>query len=328
MKSITAIHRQYGIPSEVLNAEEVEVGKPKEGQVMIKLLRACVNPSDMGMIGGSYGRLRELPAIAGREGIGEIVEIGLGVENVKLGDVVRIPEEPGVWAQYTVCDAENLMVLPKGLDLDMLSMSFINPPTALLILEEFYALNEGDWVIQNGAGSALGYFLIQICRSRGIRTINVLRSAAKKEAALKEIGADIVIDEESFDAKALKDLTGGALPKLGLNQIGGNSVANMIKAMGQGGTIATVGAMSSEPVRFPTRFLIFNDLRLRGFWWDKWQRTHSKEQKDKIFTKIFKMIEEGVLRAPVDKVYPLSQIKEAMKRAAQGGRSGKVLLSF
>ena len=328
MKSITAIHRVYGNPAEVLNPEEVEIAAPKEGQVMIKLLRACVNPSDMGMIGGSYGRLRQLPAIAGREGIGEVVEVGGGVKNVKVGDVVRIPEEPGVWAQYTVCGAENLMVLPKNLDLDTLAMCFINPPTALLILEEFCELKEGDWVIQNGAGSALGYFLMQICRSRKIRTINMLRNAAKKEANLKAAGAGIVVDEESFNPKTLKELTGGDLPKLGLNQIGGASVSNMIKAMGQGGTIVTVGAMSSEPVRFPTRFLIFSDLRLRGFWWDKWQRTHSQAEKDAVFAKVFGMVKDGTLRAPVDKIYPLAQVKDAMARALQGGRSGKVLLSF
>lgn len=328
MKTIRAVHRTYGVPCEVLNAEEVEIGSPSSGQVLVKLLRASVNPSDMGMIGGSYGRLRELPAIAGREAVGEVAEVADGVQNVKVGDIVRIPEEPGAWSQYTICDAKDLMVLPKGLDLDMLAMSFVNPPTVLLILEEFCELKAGDWVIQNGAGSALGYFMIQMCRLRGIKTINLLRNAKSKEADLKAIGADIVIDESEFDAKKLKDLTGGGLPILGLNQIGGTSVSNMIKAMGFGGTIATVGAMTSEPVRFPTRFLIFNDLRLRGFWWDKWQRTHSKEQKDAVFAKIFKMIEDGSLRAPVDKIYPLSQIKDAMKRAAEGGRKGKVLLSF
>lgn len=328
MKTIRAVHREYGVPCEVLNAEEADIGSPSSGQVLIRLLRASVNPSDMGMIGGSYGRLRPLPAIAGREAVGEVVEVAGGVKNVKAGDIVRIPEEPGVWSQYTICGADDLMVLPKGLDLNMLAMSFINPPTALLILEEFCELKEGDWVIQNGAGSALGCFMIQICRKRGIKTVNMLRNAKEKEADLKAVGADVVIDEAEFDAKKLKDFTDGKLPVLGLNQIGGASVSNMIKAMGQSATIATVGAMTSEPVRFPTRFLIFNDLRLRGFWWDKWQRTHSKEQKDAVFNKIFKMIEDGSLRAPVDKVYPLSQIKDAMRRAAEGGRKGKVLLSF
>ena len=326
MKSIAAIHESYGKASEVLKPVEVEVKNPGEGEVLIKLVRASVNPSDMGMIGGSYGRLRTLPAVAGREGIGEVVELGSGVEGLSLGDIVRIPEEPGVWAQYHIANADSLMKLPKGLEPDMLAMSFVNPPTALCILSEFGTLKEGDWIIQNGAGSALGYFMIQLCASRGIKTVNILRNAAAKSESLKKIGADLVIDEKEFNPKALRDLTSGALPKLGLNQIGGESVSNMIKAMANSGTIVTVGAMTSEPIRFPTRFLIFNDLRLRGFWWDKWQKTHSKEEVAKLFDEIFKLIAGGVLRAPVDSVFSLSDIHSAMLRAECSSRNGKVML--
>ena len=89
MKSIAAIHKSYGNPVEVVNPEEIDVSAPLKGQALVKLLRAVVNPSDLGMIGGSYGRLRQLPAIGGREGIGEVVEIGAGVENVKVGRVSK-----------------------------------------------------------------------------------------------------------------------------------------------------------------------------------------------------------------------------------------------
>ena len=156
MKSIAAIHKSYGNPVEVVNPEEIDVSAPLKGQALVKLLRAVVNPSDLGMIGGSYGRLRQLPAIGGREGIGEVVEIGAGVENVKVGTRVRIPEEPGVWTQYQICDASNLMVVPNDISEDLEAMSFINPPTAYCILNQFTDLKEGDWVIQNGASSALG----------------------------------------------------------------------------------------------------------------------------------------------------------------------------
>lgn len=328
MKNISAIYESFGDPTKVLIAKESELGIISDTQVLIKLVRASVNPSDMGMIGGSYGRLRALPAVAGREGIGEVVELGAAVKNLNIGDIVRIPEEPGVWAQYHICDADSLMPLPKNLPADMLAMAFINPPTALCVLEDFADLKEGDWVIQNGAASALGLFMIQICASRGIKTINLLRNAKAKEENLKAMGAALVIDEAEFDAKKLKELTGGELPKLGLNQIGGESVSNMIKCMANGASIVTIGAMNSDLIRFPTRFLIFNDLRLRGFWWDKWQRTHSKEEVDALFAKIFKLIENGTLKAPVDSVYPIRDISKAMERAAQGGRMGKVLLSF
>lgn len=328
MKSIVAIHRQYGNPCEVLKAEEIELASPKANEVTIKLLRASINPSDLGMIGGTYGRLRELPAIAGREGVGEVVEVGADVKNVKAGDIVRIPDEIGVWQQYQNADAKNLMILPKGLSLDMLAMSFVNPPTALCILKEFENLKEGDWFIQNGAGSALGYFMIQLCAHRGIKTINILRNAKAKFDDLKAIGADLIFDEETFNPKELKELTNGGNVKLGLNQIGGNSVSNMIKAMGQSATIATVGAMTSDAIRFPTRFLIFNDLRLRGFWWDKWQRTHSKDEVKAIFDEIFELVAKGILKAPVDEIFELKDIEKAMARATQNGRKGKVMLKF
>ncbi len=326
MKSIASVYRNYGIPSEVVTAEEIEVPVLKDGQILVKMLRAVINPSDLGMIGGSYGTLKTLPAIAGREGIGEVVEIK-GSTNFEVGQRVKLSSEAGAWQQYQVLDADSAMLIPSGLDVDMQAMAFINPPTALCVLEEFNDLKAGDWVIQNGAGSALGYFLIQMCAARGIKTVNMLRNAEAKRAELEKIGADIVVDEKEFDAKKIKELTEGKL-FLGLNQIGGESVSNMIKAMGNSATIATIGAMTSDAIRFPTRFLIFNDLRLRGFWWDKYQRTHSKEEVGAIFEKIFTMIANGTLSAPVDATFKLSNIKDALKRASENSRMGKVMLEF
>jgi len=326
MKSIAAVYRNYGKPTEVVQAEEIEVPALKEGQILVKFLRAAINPSDLGMIGGSYGTLKELPAIAGREGVGEVVEVA-SEATIKVGERVRLSAELGTWQQYQVLDSAKAMVVPSDIDINTESMAFINPPTALCVLEEFEKLNAGDWIIQNGAGSALGYFMIQICASRGIKTVNMLRNAEAKRAELEKIGANIVVDEKDFDAKKIKEITGGKL-LLGLNQIGGESVSNMIKAMGNSATIATIGAMVSDAVRFPTRFLIFNDLRLRGFWWDKYQRTHSKEEVASIFDKIFAMIKNGTLQAPVDSTFKLENVNNVLKRASENSRMGKVMLDF
>lgn len=195
------------------------------------------------------------------------------------------------------------------------------------MLDGFEKMKPGDWLIQNGAGSALGIFMIQICAARGIKTVNMLRNAGKKRAMLEGYGADIVVDEAEFDAKAIKEATGNCL-KLGLNQIGGASVSNMIKAMGDSATVVTIGGMTGEPVRFPTRFLIFNDLRLRGFWWDKWQRTHSRAECEALFSQVFELIAAGVLKAPVDSRYKMADIEAAMRRATENSRLGKVMIEF
>jgi len=327
MKSIAAIHHSFGNPSEVIHAETIDVPDPKKGQAIVKLVRAVINPSDLGMIGGSYGRLRELPAIAGREGIGEVVALGPDTESPKIGSRVKLPSEPGAWTQYQACKAADLMQIPSDLPEDMSAMAFINPPTAYCILNQFADLKAGDWLIQNGAGSAVGYFMIQMCAARGIKTVNMLRNAQAKKAELESIGATIVVDENEFDAKQIKAATANNI-KLGLNQIGGESVSNMIKAMGDSATIVTIGGMVGDPIRFPTRFLIFNDLRLRGFWWDKWQRTHTKEELDTIFKNIFALIKNGTLKAPVDSLYAISDVAEAVARASCNARTGKVMLKF
>lgn len=311
----------------MLHAQSVDVPDPQKGEAVVKLVKAVVNPSDLGMIGGSYGRLRPLPAIAGREGIGEVVAIGPDTEEPRIGALVRLPSEPGAWTQYQVAKAADLLPIPAGLDTDTAAMAFVNPPTALCILREFADLKAGDWLVQNGAGSALGIFMIQICAARGIKTVNMLRNADKKRDMLLSYGANIVVDESQFDPKAVKEATGGAL-KLGLNQIGGNSVSNMIKAMGDGATIVTIGGMTGEPIKFPTRFLIFNDLRLRGFWWDKWQRTHSADECRKIYDEVFALIKNGTLKAPVDSRFKIADIESAMKRATENSRLGKVMIEF
>ena len=142
---------------------------------------------------------------------------------------------------------------------------------------------------------------------------------------MKDIGATVVVDEAEFDYKKIRATY--PLPKLGLNQIGGNSVSNMIKVMADSGTVVTVGGMTGEPVRFPTRFLIFNDLRLRGFWWDKWQRTHTKDEIQKVLDEIFGYIKDGKLKAPVAARFQLKDIKEALKVAAMSQRGGKVVIT-
>ena len=63
-------HHRFGQPLEVLRLEQVAQPEPRTGEVRVRLLAAVINPSDYGMIGGSYGHLRELPAVAGREGGG------------------------------------------------------------------------------------------------------------------------------------------------------------------------------------------------------------------------------------------------------------------
>ena len=316
-------HHEFGQPLDVLRLENVQQAEPQIGEVRVRLLAATINPSDYGMIGGSYGRLRELPAVAGREGVGVVEAIGRGVTSVGVGARVRFPEA-GAWQETACMAADDVLLVPADVSIEQAAFSFINPPTAYCLLQKIVDLAPGSWVLQNAGNSAVGLAVIQIAKVLGFKTISQVR---RKEliAPLKALGADHVVIEGSGWAKQVNELTGGEPIQLALNSIGGASASDQIKALGEGGTQVTFGAMVGDLVRFPTRFLIFNDVRLVGFWWDQWSQKAGAQGLNQVMSAVYAMMRDGTLKLPVEATYSFAEYEAAIKHDQQP-RFGKVLL--
>lgn len=319
-------YAQNGKPAEVLRLEEKPYPSLQEGEVCLRLLASPVHPSDLGMIAGSYGKKRELPAVGGREGVGEVVEVGPKVSGIEPGDRFRLPESTGCWQRFLAVPASGLWPVSTDLPPLQAAMSFVNPPTAWRLLEDFVDLKDGDWVIQNAANSAVGFAVNQLAATRGIKVINLVRDESWKEP-LMQAGAEMVFTESEFDPRELRKKIDGPGIRLGLNSVGGESVSQIIKAVGDGATVVTFGGMVGDPVRFPTRFLIFNDLRLVGFWMDRWYRQHSAAETAEMMEKIYRAQREGILQTPIDQTFPIEDGLAAVQRATQPGRRGKVLIT-
>jgi trans-2-enoyl-CoA reductase len=316
-------HHEFGQPLEVLRLEPVEVREPQAGEVRVRLLAAVINPSDYGMIGGSYGRLRELPAVAGREGVGVVDALGRGVFSVGVGARVRFPEE-GAWQEYACLPAANLLMVPSDVSVEQAAFSFINPPTAYCLLKKMVQLKPGSWVVQNAGNSAVGLSVIQMAKAMGLKTISQVRRAELIEP-LTAMGADQVVVEGSDWAKRAQELSGGEPIKLALNSVGGASATDQIKVLGEGGTQVTFGAMVGDLVRFPTRFLIFNDVRMRGFWWDQWSKQSGAKGLGEVMDAVYGMMRDGTLKLPVEATYPFADYKAALEHDKRP-RLGKILL--
>ncbi len=323
-KNRAIVYRRHGNPLEVLSLEDTEVPEPGAGEVRVKLLAANINPSDFGMVAGSYGTLRELPAVAGREGVGEVEAIGCGVEGVEIGTRVRFPDT-GAWQAFACCPVESLQVVPEGLGLGQSAQSFINPPTAFCLLTQRFDLPKGAWILQNAGNSAVGLSVIQLAKEMGYRTISEVRRESLVEP-LKALGADEVVLSASGWHKQVNEITGGEPIQLALNSVGGESALDQIRALGKGGTQVTFGGVLREPVRFPTRELIFKDVRLTGFWWDQWSRENGTDACTEILAQVHQRMRDGRLRLPVAEVYSLNRFKEALTRTSEL-RLGKVLLA-
>jgi len=315
-------YHTHGKPQDVLHLEDIEVPSPAAGEVQIRLVAATINPSDFGMIGGTYGRLPSLPATAGREGVGEIIEVGSGVDTALVGKRVRFPET-GAWTTLANEKAADLWIIPDEVPADLAAMAFVNPPTAWRLLRDSY-LQRGDWVIQNAGNSAVGIFVIQMAKHLGLNTISIVRRQEVIEP-LKALGAQHVFLDDNDYVKKIDEITGGKRPMLALNMVGGESAIRLIKSLADGGRLVTFGGASADAVRFPTRFFIFNDVILKGFWMDRWYRTNSRERINIMLSKIYALMQDGTIKAIVEGRYPLSQFQTAIEKAGQP-RCGKILL--
>jgi trans-2-enoyl-CoA reductase len=307
---------------DVLRFEDIEVKDPAPGEVQIRMLAAPINPSDFGMIGGTYGRLPELPATAGREGVGEIVAVGPNVDKGWISRRVRFPEN-GTWQTLANAKADDVWFIPEDVPIELAAMSFVNPPTAWRILRDAF-LQRGDWVIQNAGNSSVGIFVMQMAKHLGINTISVVRRPEVIDT-LKSLGAEHVFLDNDDYLKEIEKITDGKRPQLALNMIGGDSAIRLIKSLENGGRMITFGGATGELVRFPTRYLIFNDVTLKGFWMDRWYRMNTRERVNIMMSKIYALMRDGTIKAPVDGRFPLSQFKEAIDKASQP-RCGKILL--
>ena len=314
------------VPQDVIHALPLELPPPAPGQVLVAMLASPINPSDLLTLTGDYGRLPPLPAIAGNEGVGRIASLGEGVSGLSIGQLVLLPIGAGTWVTHLLVDARRLVPLPEGADPLQLAMLTVNPPTASLMLSEFVPLQAGDWVIQNVANSGVGGYLVQLAKRRGIRTVNLVRREASVAAVQADGGDVVLVDGDDIDQR-VKDATGGAAIRLGIDAVGGAATDRLARCLAEGGTLVNYGMMSGEPCQVSPSSFVFRDITLKGFWLAKWFRHASPDAQRALYGEMTQLVASGVLHARIHATYPVERIREAVAAAHAGGRDGKILVT-
>ncbi len=240
-----------------ISLADAPVPAPKDHEVVVKVLAAPINPSDLGLLVGAAdpasaqagtkdGRpsiTAQVPeqgmrAMAGR--VGQALPIG----NEASGIVIAAGASPqaqaligktvamiggAMYAQYRTLPVQACMVLPDGTDPKDGASCFVNPLTALGFVET--AKREGHGaIVHTAAASNLGQMLVKICAKDGVPLINIVRSAAQAEL-LKGIGATHVLDSTSDSF--MSDLTDAITETgatIGFDAIGGGKLAGQILA--------------------------------------------------------------------------------------------------
>ncbi|MFV2014214.1 MAG: zinc-dependent alcohol dehydrogenase family protein [Candidatus Heimdallarchaeota archaeon] len=323
-----AIYERYGNPTDVVKLVDIDYESLGPDDVRIDLEISSINPADLLSIQGLYPIKPKLPTTPGNEGVAFVKELGNNVTNINLGDRVFIPFKPGIgaWGEEIIVPGKTLFALPKEADPAQLAMASVNPPSAYYMLTKFVNLSKGDWIIQNSANSAVGRYVITFAKNMGIKTVNVVR---RKDIIddLYEEGGDIVLVDGPDLAKRVKKLVTNKSIKLGFDGVAGDATHRISQCLAFGSTLVNYGAMSLKRCELGATQTIFKQIKLVGLWLQKWTEIADSGEVKDLYELTNEAVINGTVKAKVEKIYSLFDIKEALTHSMRDKRSGKILIS-
>lgn len=244
------------------NAQLVLVERPRPepapGEVLVEVVAAGLSYVDRLVTSGKYQSLPALPLVPGMELAGTVTAVGTGVVDLSIGDRVLAQVRSGAWAGY-VCVPELAAVrIPDRMAFAQAATFGLAHATAYAALVDRARVQPGETVLVSGANGAVGRAACSIARALGATVIALVRPRVD---ALPEIpAADCVL---ACEPHAIKDevhrATGGEGADVVIDQVGGDTLGQLVRATAWEGRVVLVGFASGEqPLLKPGHLLVKN----------------------------------------------------------------------
>lgn len=229
---------------EVLKVEEVVVGSPGPGEVLVRHGAVGCNFADTYFRSGYYPV--QPPCGIGVEGAGTVAAVGEGVTSVAVGDLVSYNGGPlGAYATERVMPAGPLFKLPEGISFETAAASTMRGLSATYWLTKADPrLKAGDTILLHAAAGGVGLLAIQIAKLLGLRVIGTVSSEEKAEKA-RSLGCDEIIFYRREDVAArVKELTGGEGVQTVFDSVGKDTFEGSLKSLRRRGVLVGCGTAS------------------------------------------------------------------------------------
>ncbi|KAF8942218.1 NADPH:quinone reductase [Haplosporangium gracile] len=312
--------------SSVLAYVPVPKPTPKPDQVLVKVAYAGVNFIDTYQRSGLYPQT--LPFIVGREGSGEIVEVGPEVKgDFKVGDRVAFMG-PGSYAEYDAVSTLSLAKLPDAISLEQGAALLLQGLTAWSLVRQAYRVEKGDWVLIHAAAGGVGLLLCQMCKLLGANVIGTTSSEAKAQLA-KANGADYVVDySNGYDELVAKvnELTGNKGVHVVLDGVGASTFDVSLKVVRRLGTVISFGNASGAVP--PVNIMRLAEKNIRLMRTTLFQYITTREEFDALSSELLGLVAEGKLQFAIHKVYPIQDVKQAHDDLESRKTTGKLVLKL
>ncbi|MEV8089421.1 NADP-dependent oxidoreductase [Streptomyces nigra] len=296
---------------EVLHEVRLERPAPGPNQVLVRVRAAGVNPTDW-KHRATGGFLGDPPFVLGWDVSGVVEATGIGVAAFAPGDEVfgmlPYPYGHGSHAEYVIAPVRALTHKPSVIDHTQAGALPLVSLTAWQALVEHAELRPGQRVLIHAAAGGVGHAAVQIAKARGAYVIGT--ASAGKHGFLREIGADEVIDYRETDfTEAVKDVD------VVLDTLGGETAVRSLRVLRPGGVVVSIIPVGSDEFPQEAERLGVRAVRMLV----------DADRAD--LRSLVELIEQGRLRATIERTFPLSAAAEAHALGEEGRTTGKLVLT-
>ncbi|MDP2733362.1 MAG: zinc-binding dehydrogenase [Hoeflea sp.] len=312
-----------------LDYGSLPVPTPRNGQVLVKVRMASVNPSDLYFIKGEYGQKRVKGAAAGFEGVGDVVGgQGLYARWLKGKRVAFVGgvTGSGAWAEYIAVSAATCVVVKPAMRDEDAAGHVVNPVTAWTMFDIVRKSGSKSFVF-TAAFSQLGKLMAGLARDNGTAMIAIIRKQSQA-AHLTELGASHVLVQSDPDFEArFAALCKAEKPRVLLDAVADQLSADIFMAMPARARWIIYGRLGADApaISEPGQF-IFMDKKIEGYWLAKWFKHASMLEKLMTLRAVQNRFIAGAWKTEVVATVRLADAMEELPKALRLG-DGKVMIA-
>ncbi|NYG07504.1 NADPH2:quinone reductase [Phycicoccus badiiscoriae] len=231
--------------SSVLEVRDVEVAPPGQGEVQVEVAAVGVNFIDVYQRQGVYAI--PTPFVSCSEGAGTVTAVGPGVTDCAVGDRVAWGSGLGAGASVVNRDADTVVPVPSGVELDVAAAAMLQGMTAHYLVNSTYAVGPGTTALVHAAAGGVGQLLVQMIKAKAGRVIATAGSPDKLEIA-RRLGADAVINYREADdlAGTVREANGGAGVDVAYDGVGKATFDASLESLRPRGLMVLFGGASGQ----------------------------------------------------------------------------------
>ena len=306
----------------------IDIPKPGEREVLIKVKAAGVNRPDILQRLGLYKVPSDASPIMGLEVAGEIVGTGKNVAKTKLGEQVCALVPGGGYAQYVLTNELHCLPVPQGLSMEEAAGLCECLFTVWINVVKLGQLKEKERFLVHGGSSGIGMFAIQVAKQLGATVLTTVKNQEKSDFCYS-LGADEVVQYSKQDFhKIFKSNTERRDIDLILDMIGGDYFEKNIDLLSHEGRLVNIAFLKGHSVKLDLSQLMMKRISLTG----STLRPRTNEFKGKIAGElrdiVWPLLDTQKIKVHIDSIFPLEKFKDAHTRMENGKHLGKIILSL